>query len=306
MGNKTSSNCLTCNTKQKRKNQFVTNKKQEIPIGSFTAASTIDYKKINGKYKFSEEVLGQGNFGKVFLASSQTDPNFKVAIKTLQKKRLVSKLDVLKDEVKILASLDHPNVCKYYETYESPNYLYLVMEYCQGGELFTRLTEKREEFTEQKAARIMKALFKAVNHIHSKGIAHRDLKPENVMYGADERIKIIDFGLSKHTIAQNGDRAKLMTVVGTPYYLAPEVLRGDYSKECDCWSLGVMMYVILSGFLPFHGTNQAQVYQAVRKGAFNFSHSEFDVVSPSAKDLITKLLTVDKSQRYSCSQALSH
>ena len=106
----------------------------------------------------------------------------------------------------------------------------------------------------------MKSLFMAINHLHSFGIAHRDLKPENVMYSDDERIKIIDFGLSKHTVRHNGADAKLATVVGTPYYLAPEVLVGDYSKECDCWSLGVMMYVILSGYLPFPGVNRDEVY----------------------------------------------
>ena len=104
-----------------------------------------------------------------------------------------------------MASLDHPNIVKYYETYESPNYLYLVMEHCKGGELFKKLTDNRAEFTEQKAARIMRSLFLAVNHLHSKGIAHRDLKPENIMYGSeDDRIKIIDFGLSKHVVKQNG------------------------------------------------------------------------------------------------------
>ena len=111
----------------------------------------------------------------------------------------MNNLEVLKDEIKILSSLDHPNIVKYYETYEAPNYLYLVMEHCQGGELFKKLTENRDEFTEQKAAHIMKSLFLAVNHLHSKGVAHRDLKPENVMYSQDERIKIIDFGLSKPT-----------------------------------------------------------------------------------------------------------
>ena len=154
-----------------------------------------------------------------------------------------------------MASLDHPNIVKYYETYESPNYLYLVMEHCQGGELFKQLTEDRAQFTEEKAAHIMRSLFLAVNHLHSKGVAHRDLKPENVMYGSDDRIKIIDFGLSKHTVQQNGASNKFKTVVGTPYYLAPEVLHGDYSKECDCWSLGVIMYVIISSYLPFHGKN---------------------------------------------------
>ena len=116
----------------------------------------------------------------------------------------------------------------------------------------------------------MKSLFLAVNHLHSKGIAHRDLKPENIMYGTDDRVKIIDFGLSKLTMTQDGGKAKLGSVVGTPYYLAPEVLQGDYSKECDCWSLGVIMYVILSGYLPFHGSNQAEVYRQVKTGQVTF------------------------------------
>ena len=112
-------------------------------------------------------MLGAGNFGKVFLATSVADPDFQVAIKTLQKKRLVNELDVLKSEIKILASLDHPNIVKYYETYESPNYLYLVMEICHGGELFKKLVEDRSSFTEHKGARIMESLFLAVNHLHS-------------------------------------------------------------------------------------------------------------------------------------------
>ena len=118
----------------------------------------------------------------------------------------------------------------------------------------------------------MRSLFLAVNHLHSKGIAHRDLKPENVMYGSDERVKIIDFGLSKQTHTRTGANAVLKTLVGTPYYVAPEVLDGDYSKECDCWSLGVILYIILSGYLPFQGNNAAEVYAAVKKGEITFEH----------------------------------
>ena len=94
--------------------------------------------------------------------------------------------------------------------------------------------------------------------------------------------------------------------MGTPYYLAPEVLHGDYSKECDCWSLGVIMYVILSSYLPFHGNNQAEVYKKIKSGVFTFDHEEFNAVNDSAKDLITRLLTTDKAQRFTCSQALEH
>lgn len=259
------------------------------------------------RYNMSKEVLGTGNFGKVFLATSLADTSFKVAIKAISKQRVEDRLDVIRDEILILSQLDHPNIVKYYETYESPNYIYLVMECCEGGELFQRLTEQREQFTEREAARVMRSLFLAINHCHSKGIAHRDLKPENVMYGQDERVKIIDFGLSKTTHQRNGGVKKFNTVVGTSYYLAPEVLDGTfYSKECDCWSLGVIMYIVLSGFLPFPGQTHAEVYQKIKSGTFTFEHPEFQNYQPSAKDLISKLLTVDKAERYTCAQALDH
>ena len=106
----------------------------------------------------------------------------------------------------------------------------------------------------------------AVNHLHSKGIVHRDLKPENVMITEDGRVKIIDFGLSKLAKKHSQFRKKMATIVGTPFYVAPEVLDGTYGKECDCWSLGVIMYVLLSGYLPFYGKSQPEVYKAVREG----------------------------------------
>lgn len=112
----------------------------------------------------------------------------------------MNELHIIRDEIKILSDLDHPNIIKYYETYESPNYIYLVMEYCQGCELFDKLTNDHMQFTETECAKIMKSLFLAVNHCHSNGIAHRDLKPENIMYSEDGRIKIIDFGLSMNTL----------------------------------------------------------------------------------------------------------
>ena len=175
------------------------------------------------------------------------------------------------------------------------------MEYCKGGELLERLTTNREDFTEHKTAKIMKALFLAVNHCHTNGIVHRDLKPENIMYDGDDRIKIIDFGFSKSFL--DGD---MHTIAGTPFYLAPEVLSGSYGKECDCWSLGVVMYIILSGYFPFPGNSKSEIYEKVKSGEFSFKNEAFDMVSDSAKDLIRKLLTVDKNKRYSCTDALAH
>jgi len=177
------------------------------------------------------------------------------------------------------------------------------MEYCGGGDLFDYITNSKERFTEYKAAQIMRKLFLAINHCHSNQVAHRDIKPENIMY-TDEKgtdIKIIDFGLSKMAKLR-----ELKTVVGTPYYVAPEVLEGSYGFECDCWSLGVIMYILLSGYLPFPGNTPAEVFDKVRNSVVRFHHKEFDDVSEHAKDLIAKLLTKNKKERYTCIEALKH
>lgn len=196
------------------------------------------------------------------------------------------------------------------------------MEYCGGGDLFDKITSQKDGqlFSETKAASIMKKLFLGINHCHSNGVVHRDLKPENIMYkemmNANDsvmtretsietlEVKIIDFGLSK--LLQNLQKGELRTLVGTPYYVAPEVLEGQYSKECDCWSLGVIMYAILSGCLPFYGNTPKEVFERIRSAKVNFELKEFRGISESAKDLIQKLLFKDKKQRYDCLQALSH
>ena len=127
---------------------------------------TGSYKQIQKKYTLNSKILGSGNFGKVFLAHNMADPAFKVAIKTIPKHKLSSSIEQLKEEIKILSKLDHPNIIKYYETYESPKYLYVVMEYCSGGELFEKLAHNPEAFTEAFVRKIMYKLFLAVNHCH--------------------------------------------------------------------------------------------------------------------------------------------
>jgi calcium-dependent protein kinase len=156
--------------------------------------------------------------------------------------------------VRILTKLDHPNIVKYYETYEDIKYMYLVMEYCPGGELFKRITQKNESiFNESEAASIMKKLLRAINYCHSQGIVHRDIKAENIMYGKDGEVKLIDFGLSKAVANKN---STLTTIAGTPFYMAPEVMDNDYNSQCDIWSLGVLMYVLLSGYMPFQAESR--------------------------------------------------
>ena len=169
------------------------------------------------------------------------------------------------------------------------------MEYCGGVDLFDKIVKNNDSFSEQKVADIMKCLFLAMNHCHSNNVAHRDLKPENIMCDGDQ-IKIIDFGLSK----QKSSNQRLKTIVGTPFYVAPEVLSGDYDFECDNWSLGVIMYVLLSGYLPFHGSNDAEVFAKIKTCQVSFDQTEFSFISETAKDLIRNLLKVDKYERFTC------
>ena len=208
------------------------------------------------------------------------------------------------DEITILKNLDHPNIIKYFETYENNKYFYIVMEYCAGGELFDVIAKKAQKegsFNESEAAEMMKKLLKAINHCHSQNIAHRDIKPENIMITEDGDLKLIDFGLSKQV-----KNKKMKTIVGTPYYIAPEVLQGKYGLKCDIWSLGVIMYILLSGYLPFGGDNAKDIFQKVTNGIYTFDQKEWKKVSPEGIDLIKNMIQVDTKKRYSAEQCLKH
>jgi calcium-dependent protein kinase len=261
---------------------------------------------IRDKYKF-EDIIGNGNFGKVIRARNRTDSSNVVAIKAIKTSK-IENANFIIEEIRILRTLDHPNIVKYYETFEGDQYIYIVMEYCSGGELFDKILE-REIFGEKEAARILEKLLKAINHCHTNNVAHRDIKPENILYANREsvaEIKLIDFGLSKLNPAGGGKLKKLDTVVGTPYYVAPEVLEGKYNYECDLWSLGVIMYVLLSGYLPFGGKSTTDVFNRIRKARVSFEKKEWDKVSDVAKDLVKKLLEPDRKLRLTAGKALQH
>jgi len=192
----------------------------------------------------------------------------KRAIKKLAKDKMSPHASVrLSYEIDILKNLDHPNILRLYEVFEDSKYIYLVTELCNGGELFDEIVS-RSRFGERDAAGVIKQLLSAISYCHSKKICHRDLKPENVLIDNKETmsIKLIDFGTSQRF----EDEEKMELVLGTAYYIAPEVLKGEYDEKCDVWSIGVMLYILLSGEPPFPGNDDKEILRNVVQGKYNF------------------------------------
>jgi len=191
--------------------------------------------------------------------------------------------------------------------------VHLVTDLCRGGELFHRIIEKGSNcdndspcFTEAEAARIMYQLLHAVAYMHELDVAHRDIKPENILFETtdeDSPIKIIDFGLSRKHYACE---PPMNNVVGTPYYIAPEVLRRSYTKSSDLWSVGVIAYILMCGYPPFNGEDNNAVYDAVRRGRLCFPSAEWSGTSRESRHFIRCLLQRDPRERVSALQALNH
>ena len=251
--------------------------------------------------------LGKGGYGKVFQVKNKKTGEIR-ACKQLSKLN-ISDLVKFRREIDILIKTDHPNIIKLYDVFESNHNLYLVMEECNGGELFDRITEhieNEEMYTEKEAADILLQVMSAVEYCHNNGICHRDLKPENLLYlkkgdEKDNPLKVIDFGLS-----QTIDVKKILSSkVGTAYYVSPEILQGKYNEKCDVWSAGVILYVLLSGEPPFNGPSDSVIYSKIKKMKFSFPPSRWSSISKEAKDLLNHML-VPENERYSASQVLAH
>jgi calcium-dependent protein kinase len=256
-------------------------------------------------YYAAKKVIGTGNFSSVKLAKRiNGDPSIKYAIKICPKKKLNNDLTLLKRELAILQKADHPNITKCFEVYEDPLNINIVMEHCKGGEYYDRISRK-VRMTEVDAALVLFKIFHAMSHVHALGYCHRDLKPENFLYETDKansEIKVADFGLAINV--SNGQ--PITSMVGTPHYLAPEIIRNSYGVEVDNWSLGVIVYVTLSGKAPFSGANQEEIYKQIMKGAVQMSSPEWKNISGDAKDLIKRLLNIDAKRRMTAAEALSH
>eukprot|EP00826_Nyctotherus_ovalis_P024937 TRINITY_DN1924_c0_g1_i4.p1 TRINITY_DN1924_c0_g1~~TRINITY_DN1924_c0_g1_i4.p1 ORF type:complete len:485 (+),score=154.82 TRINITY_DN1924_c0_g1_i4:192-1646(+) len=257
---------------------------------------------ITSVYTF-EKRLGVGKFGVVNQVCLNKDRDKKYAVKSIKIESIMSELRMIENELDIIRQVDHPNIIKYYETYNDGEYLHLVTELCTGGELFERIALKGK-FTESEAAKIMEKILTAISFLHNLGICHRDIKPENFMFSSSEpdaEIKIIDFGLS----AKFKSEKCMQDIVGTPFYVAPEVLEGVYTNACDIWSLGVVLYAMLNGKPPFTGTS-SEVLSKVAKAAVVFPERNWRGVSNEAKDIISKMLERNPEKRLTAKQCLDH
>jgi len=194
---------------------------------------------------------------------------------------------------------------KLYEFYINAKYYYLVTELVEGGELFDEM-QRRKTFNEERAAEIISQLLSAIVYCHERGIVHRDLKPENILMSLTKegryRIKIIDFGTAQ-SFKKN---ARLRSALGTPYYIAPEVLLMNYNEKCDVWSCGVILYILLSGTLPFYGETNTEILAAVKRATFTFYSPTWNDISAEAKELVTKMLAFPSSRRISAHKAYMH
>ncbi len=240
------------------------------------------------------KIIGEGSFGIVFTVAHRQTGILR-AMKVIDKKSAFLDEETessLINEINILKSLDHPNIIKIFEYFNTQSKLYIISELCTGGELYGKI--KNEKFLSEKvAAHVMKQVFSAVAFCHQNKVIHRDLKPENILIESEKEaskelfhIKIIDFGTSD--IINN---KKMLTLqIGTPYYIAPEILNNSYNEKCDLWSCGVILYILLCGKPPFFAEDDSEIYTLVKCGKFDLQNGVWEKISIEAKELIKSLL----------------
>lgn len=292
--------CLPSKTVAQKKESLIS-KVEDIRVkpGTFITSNDKTFQEVY----ILGAVLSHGNYGEIRRAIHRTTKEER-AVKMLRKdSKQFTNFEKLKLEIEILKKIDHPNIIKIFEFFEEEKRFFIVMERCQGGELFEQIV-KREHFSEAQTANIAKQLLSAVGYMHENGITHRDLKPENILL--EERGDLMDIKLIDFTgAAYLSENSLLQGTSGTAYYIAPEVLTGKYDEKCDLWSVGVIIYILLSGYPPFDGKSNSEITENVKKGVFTFPEALWQDISQLAKDLIQKLIC-PSATRLSASEALSH
>jgi len=259
---------------------------------------------IRSVYDLDEKKIGEGAFGSVCLGTHKVTGTVR-AIKSVPRGSQKN-YELLAKEIATMKAMDHPHIIQLFETFEDRRCVYFAMELCSGGELFDRIAEQHH-FVERDAAVVMKQILQSINYLHDRDIAHRDLKPENYLFLTKDPIqgnllKLIDFGLA----CPSPPGKYLKTKLGTVFYMAPQVLMGRYCKSCDVWSIGVIMYIMLSGRPPFRGQTDQETFAKIREGVLNLQGSTWGDISPDAKGLLKMLMKYSPQARYTAGQALEH
>ncbi|TRY82458.1 hypothetical protein DNTS_028279 [Danionella cerebrum] len=224
--------------------------------------------------------VGMTNQAEEVVLAEERSTGKMFAVKCIPKKALKGKESSIENEIAVLRKIKHENIVALEDIYESSDHLYLIMQLVSGGELFDRIVEKGF-YTEKDASKLIRQVLDAVNYLHTMGIVHRDLKPENLLYFNPQdgsKIMISDFGLSK----MEGTGDVMSTACGTPGYVAPEVLaQKPYSKAVDCWSIGVIAYILLCGYPPFYDENDSKLFEQILKADYEFDAPYWDDISDS-------------------------
>lgn len=284
-----------------------------LAVGALCRSKADDGEKRGGKegellefYNVDSKKIGEGTYGSVSKCTKKSTGELR-AVKSLSKAQ-GKNISLVQDEIANLKVMDHPNIIHLYETYEDHRNIYLVMEICTGGDLFQKIGDM-DVLTEVQAAMAMEQILHGVSYIHKKGIIHRLLQPEHCLFQTSEPIeantlKIIDFAFSRNV----AEDEILTTKCGTPFYVAPQVLAGKYDQLADMWSCGVIMYILICGYPPFHAATEAETVTKVRLANYSFLAADWNKcgVSEDAKHLVRMLLKLNPRDRYSADQALSH
>lgn len=271
---------------------------------------TFNYaKNFTSKYELGHEV-GRGHFGHTCFAKVRKGDlkGQPVAVKIISKAKMTTAIAIedVRREVKILRALTgHHNLVKFYDACEDNMNVYIVMELCEGGELLDRILSRGGKYSEEDAKVVVQQILSIVAFCHLQGVVHRDLKPENFLFTTKDensQLKAIDFGLSDFIRPDE----RLNDIVGSAYYVAPEVLHRSYSMEADVWSIGVITYILLCGSRPFWARTESGIFRAVLRADPLFGDEPWPSVSVEAKDFVKRLLNKDLRRRMTAAQALTH
>ncbi|CAD8133730.1 unnamed protein product [Paramecium octaurelia] len=285
-------------------NQAELEAKEKIQVQLLDSVNTHQSQSIHDVYKLLSPPLGSGSYAEVRKGVHKV-LGITRAIKIISKSEATNEeVSRVLHEAEILKQLDHPNIVKILEIYQNSEQIFIVTELYTGGELFDAIVEF-QHFSEKDAAKLIKQVLLGLNYCHQHKIVHRDIKPENIVFESKDKkgtIKIIDFGTSRIFEPHK----KMNQKIGTPYYIAPEVLKKKYNEKCDIWSCGVLAYILLCGYPPFNGKTDAKIFEKVEQGKYEFKSEEWDIITEEAKDFISKLMEIDPIKRYTAEQALNH